>query len=146
MDITRKKQLDDVMLRCAEEFSTMSLATRSKVGAIIANNGNIESCGWNGMPSGMPNDELEYVDSAGNLVTNSLALHAESNAIIKAGPKSDGATLYCTYSPCPECSKLIIQAKIKRIVFRNYYRIVAALPALEKAGIELVHKPKGDVP
>ena len=138
----RKKQLHHVLMAMAGDLATMSLATRSKVGALIVKDGNIKSMGWNGMPSGFPNEELEHYEDAGlagaQLVTNPLVLHAESNAILKCareGSSSAGASLYVTMSPCPGCAKLIIQAGIKNVFYRDKYRLTEGLDILKRAKI-----------
>ena len=147
---SRIQQLDEVFLKTAETIATMSYATRSKVGAIIVKNGNIISMGWNGMPSGFPNEEVEYYEDAGLaggvLTTNPLVLHAESNAILKCaktgGVSSEGSTLYVTMTPCVQCCKLIIQAGIKKVFYRDAYRDMRSLAVLERAGIAVVQLPK----
>ena len=106
----------------------------------------IISDGYNGMPTGFPNEEVELIEDAGlaggKLVTNPLVLHAESNAILKCakngGVSSEGSTLYVTMSPCVECCKLIIQAGIKNVFYRTAYRDLSSLAILEKAGIPVV--------
>lgn len=142
----QRPNLDETYLQMAELWgSHRSYATRAKVGALLVKGG-ILSDGYNGMPSGFPNDEIEFKNPDGTISTNKLALHAESNAILKCGPEDrNGATLYCTYSPCVECSKLIIQSKIKRVVFRQFYRDTSALADLERAKIEIIHLP-GNTP
>ena len=141
----RKSQLYQVFMAMAENLGTMSLATRSKVGALIVKNGNIKSTGWNGMPSGFPNEELERYEDAGlaggKLVTNPLVLHAESNAILKCakeGSSAEGAYLYVTMSPCPDCAKLIIQAGIKKVFYRHQYRLTEGLAVLKRAKIPCI--------
>ena len=133
-------------MNCAEQFATMSLATRSKVGAAIVKDGNLVSMGWNGMPSGFPNDEIETTNADGTKTTNPLVLHAESNALMKLasnrGASSDGATLYVTLTPCRECTKLILQSGIKRVVYRDIYRDATPLQILEQAKIQLDHLPR----
>ncbi len=99
----------------------------------------IISDGFNGTPSGFPN-----VCESEDGVTLPYVLHAEANAITKvarSNNSSEGGTLYVSTSPCMECSKLIIQAGIKRVVFSELYRITDGLELLEKAGIEVVHIP-----
>lgn len=143
----RKRQLDYVFMAMAENLSTMSLATRSKVGALIVKDGNIKSTGWNGMPSGFPNGELELKSDTG-VVTNPLVLHAESNAILKCaqeGSSSDGAHLYVTMSPCPDCAKLIIQAGITKVFYRDQYRLPDGLQVLARAKIPCVQLDVKDV-
>ncbi|MDE6636645.1 MAG: dCMP deaminase family protein, partial [Muribaculaceae bacterium] len=109
-----------------------------KVGALIARDNMIIYDGFNGTPSGFQNVCEE------NNVTFPYVLHAEANAITKvarSNNSSEGSTLYVTASPCMECSKLIIQAGIKRVVFSDLYRIQDGLELLRKAGIEIVHLP-----
>lgn len=135
----RFEEFDKTVMRMAGELAKMSLATRSKVGALIVKDGRIVSMGWNGMPSGFPNEELEQVLPDGSTVTNPLVLHAEANAINKCatfqGSSTEGATLYVTMSPCVECAKNIIGSKIKRVVFRDLYRIADSLDVLARAKI-----------
>ena len=137
----RFDEFDKTLLRMAGELAKMSLATRSKVGALIVKDGRIVSMGWNGMPSGFPNDELEITQADESIVTNSLVLHAEANAINKCatfqGSSTEGATLYVTMSPCVECAKNIIGSRIKRVVFRDLYRIADSLDILARAKIEV---------
>ncbi len=139
-DNTTEKQrlIDERYLRMSMIWSENSYCNRRKVGALIVRNNMIISDGYNGTPSGFPNVCEE------NNVTFPYVLHAEANAITKvarSNNSSDGATLYVTASPCMECSKLIIQAGIKRVVFSDLYRIQDGLDLLRKAGIEIVHLP-----
>lgn len=112
-------KLDKVFINIAKETSTLSHCVRSKVGAVLVKDGNIISFGYNGTPSGM-NNTCEEDD-----VTFPHVIHAEVNAILKAaktGNAVDGSTLYLTLSPCLDCSKLILQSGIKRVVYLNQYR------------------------
>ena len=112
-------KLDKVFINIAKETSTLSHCVRSKVGAVLVKDGNIISFGYNGTPSGMDNC-CEKDD-----VTFAHVIHAECNAILKAaktGNSVDGSTLYLTLSPCLDCSKLILQSGIKRVVYLNEYR------------------------
>ena len=106
----------------------------------------IISDGYNGMPTGFPNDEVESINDDGFHETNPLVLHAESNAILKCaksgGVSSEGSTLYVTMSPCLQCCKLIIQAGIKKVYYRTAYRDISSLPVLKQAGIEVVQLSK----
>ncbi|MBN1131791.1 MAG: dCMP deaminase family protein [Bacteroidales bacterium] len=116
-----------------------SYCNRKKVGALIVKNRMIISDGYNGTPSGFENKCEDEND-----VTKPYVLHAEANAITKVAKSSnssEGATLYVTTSPCMECSKLIIQSGIIRVVFAEKYRITDGLELLKKANIELVHIP-----
>lgn len=134
----RFKQLDRTIMACAVNIGTMSVASRNKVGAVLFKDGNIISMGWNGMPSGFPNELIEI----GN-VTNPHVLHAESNALMKCAKNgngtSNGATLYVTLSPCVECSKLIIQSGVKKVIYKEAYRISTGIDLLRKANIEVEH-------
>ncbi|MDE6380883.1 MAG: dCMP deaminase family protein [Muribaculaceae bacterium] len=134
----KQRVLDERYLRMAQIWSENSYCVRRKVGALIVRDNMIISDGFNGTPSGFPNVCEE------NNVTFPYVLHAEANAITKvarSSNSSEGATLYVTASPCMECSKLIIQAGIRRVVFSDLYRIQDGLDLLRKAGIEVVHMP-----
>ena len=135
----KQKQLDIRYLRMARIWAENSYCQRRRVGALMVKDKTIISDGYNGTPSGFAN---VCEDSAG--VTLPYVLHAEANAITKvarSNNSSEGGTLYVSTSPCMECSKLIIQAGIKRVVFSELYRITDGLELLEKAGIEVVHIP-----
>lgn len=134
----KQRLLDERYLRMAQIWSENSYCIRRKVGALIVRDNMIISDGFNGTPSGFPNVCEE------NDVTFPYVLHAEANAITKvarSNNSSEGATLYVTASPCMECSKLIIQAGIKRVVFSDLYRIQDGLDLLRRAGIDVVHMP-----
>ena len=121
----------------AETWAENSYCKRKKVGALLVKNKMIISDGYNGTPAG-----FENICEEKNGTTKPYVLHAEANAITKVAKSnnsSEGATLYVTTSPCMECSKLIIQAGINRVVFKEKYRITAGLNLLEKANIEIVH-------
>lgn len=133
----KQESLDKRYLRMTRIWAENSYCKRRKVGAIIVKNSMIISDGFNGTPSGFENI---CEDEAGT--TKPYVLHAEANAITKvarSNNSSDGATLYVTASPCMECSKLIIQAGIKRVVFNELYRLADGIGLLERAGIECVH-------
>jgi dCMP deaminase len=137
-----KNDIDIIFLKMAQIWSENSYAIRKKVGALIVKNGNIISSGYNGMPKNFPN-ECEHRNMEENLVTNSEVLHAESNAILKLAKStnsSEGSTLYLTLSPCLECSKLIIQSGITKVVYVEEYRNLDGLNLLKKANIELIKK------
>ncbi|MDE6561890.1 MAG: dCMP deaminase family protein [Muribaculaceae bacterium] len=134
----KQRLLDERYLRMAQIWSENSYCIRRKVGALIVRENMIISDGFNGTPSGFPNVCEE------NNVTFPYVLHAEANAITKvarSNNSSEGSTLYVTASPCMECSKLIIQAGIKRVVFSDLYRIQDGLDLLRRAGVEVVHMP-----
>ena len=126
-------------LKMAAEWSNLSCCHRKKVGALIVKDGTIISDGFNGTPKGFPND---CEDQHGE--TYWYVLHAEANAILKVSKSSqstDGATLYVTYSPCKECSKLIIQSGIKRIIYSEDYRDLSGLTILHEAGVDVLKLP-----
>lgn len=132
-----KKQqlLDQRYLKMADIWSQNSYCKRRQVGALIVKDKMIISDGYNGTPAGFEN-VCEDEDNK----TKPYVLHAEANAITKvakSGNSSDGATLYVTSSPCLECSKLIIQAGIKRVVFTESYRLEDGINLLKRAGIEV---------
>jgi len=135
---TDKKQLryDIAYLKMALEWAKLSRCKRKQVGALIVKDKMIISDGYNGTPSGFDNC---CEDEEG--LTKWEVLHAEANAILKVAASSQSckdATLYITLSPCRECSKLIHQAGIKRMVFVKGYRDTSGLEFLKKAGVELV--------
>jgi len=130
---------DKAYLRIAKEWSQLSYCKRKQVGAIIVKDRMIISDGYNGTPSGFEN----CCEDEGGL-TRWDVLHAEANAILKVAKSTqscEGATLYITLSPCKECSKLIHQSGIKRVVYQNGYRDDAGITFLKKAGIEVDHIP-----
>lgn len=134
--VSKQEALDGRYLRMARIWSENSYCTRRKVGALIVKDKMIISDGYNGTPSGFEN-VCELEDGT----TKPYVLHAEANAITKVAKSSNnslGATLYVTASPCLECSKLIIQSGIKRVVYSEMYRLDDGLRLLERAGIETV--------
>ena len=128
------EKFDHSYLEMAEIWAQNSYCKRRKVGALLVKDRMIISDGYNGTPSGFEN----ICEEDG--VTKPYVLHAEANAITKvakSGNSSEGATLYVTASPCMECSKLIIQSGIKRVVYRDEYRITDGIDLLRRAGIEV---------
>ena len=137
-DKEKQRTLDWRYMRMADIWAENSYCQRRKVGALIVKDKMIISDGYNGTPAGFEN--VCEDDESG--LTKPYVLHAEANAITKiarSGNCSDGATLYVTTSPCIECSKLIIQAGIRRVVYREKYRVTDGLDLLERAGVETVH-------
>ena len=139
------EEIDKICMKSAEEWSKMSKCKRKKVACIIykPKNNTIISVGYNGTPSGFDNNCENHVDGK---TTNWWVLHAEDNAIVKMarskGESTEGTTLYTTCSPCKECAKLIIQAGIKRVVYRDVYRdepqlAYEALDLLKQADIDV---------
>jgi dCMP deaminase len=164
--MAQQSALDKLYMDIAIRISHMSCATRAKVGALIVKDDNIISMGWNGTPAGDDNaceyadhapaalsisDELletnyPFTDAAGSryrMLTKPEVLHAESNALMKlvarGGVSSEGSTLYVTLSPCRECAKLIKQARISRVVYRDNYRDLGGLKFLEDRGV-IIHQ------
>lgn len=136
---SRDKQhdLDLRYLRMARIWAENSYCQRRKVGALVVKDKMIISDGYNGTPSG-----FENVCEDENNVTKPYVLHAEANAITKlarSSNNSEGSTLYVTAAPCLECSKLIIQAGIKRVVYAEKYRLEDGVSLLRRAGIEVTY-------
>lgn len=135
MEINKQHKYDVAYLKMAAEWSKLSYCERRQVGALIVKERMIISDGYNGTPSGFENiceDDEGY--------TKWYVLHAEANAILKVAGSTHsckGATLYLTMSPCKDCSKLIHQAGIKRLVYIERYKDDSGLRFLEKAGVEI---------
>lgn len=133
MTDTKQNKYDKAYLRLATEWGKLSYCKRKQVGAIIVRDKMIISDGYNGSPSGFENcceDE--------NGLTHWHVLHAEANAILKVARSTqtcENATLYITLSPCKDCSKLIHQSGIKRVVFIDGYKDDSGLEFLRKAGV-----------
>jgi dCMP deaminase len=129
----KQNKYDKAYLKIAKEWGQLSYCQRRKVGAIIVKDRMIISDGYNGTPSGFENcceDDMGY--------TKWYVLHAEANAILKVARSTqtcDGATLYITLSPCKECSKLIHQAGITRVVYHESYKDASGIEFLKKAGV-----------
>tara|TARA_R110001583_G_scaffold78646_1_gene212942 strand:+ start:12961 stop:13365 length:405 start_codon:yes stop_codon:yes gene_type:complete len=128
----------------AIEWSKLSHSKRKQVGALIVKDGMIISDGYNGTPSGFENECEEFHDAATGwstvLKTKWYVLHAEANAILKCakhGQSCNGSTLYLTMSPCRECSKLILQSGIKRVVYLDEYRDIDGIQFLDQSKIKI---------
>ncbi len=137
-NVDKQQLLDSRYLRMAQIWAENSYCRRRQVGALLVKDKMIISDGYNGTPAGFENVCEDDDDH-----TKPYVLHAEANAITKvarSNNSSDGATLYVTTSPCIECSKLIIQAGIKRVVFGEVYRITDGVQLLKRAGIECVQQ------
>tara|TARA_Y100000758_G_scaffold166240_1_gene117963 strand:- start:558 stop:983 length:426 start_codon:yes stop_codon:yes gene_type:complete len=136
----KQKKYDIAYLKMALEWAKLSYCKRRQVGALIVKNRMIISDGYNGTPTGFENaceDDSNY--------TKWYVLHAEANAIMKVSAStqsSEGSTLYITLSPCKECSKLIFQSGIKRLVYHKEYKDSSGLEFLKKAGLEIFHIEK----
>ena len=137
MKDSKQRQYDIAYLRMAMEWSKLSYCKRKQVGALIVKDKMIISDGYNGTPSGFENiceDDEGY--------TKWYVLHAEANAITKVASSTQsckGATLYITMSPCQQCSKLIHQSGIKRLVYKTEYKDNSGVKFLEKAGVSITH-------
>ena len=129
------EKFDRSYIEMASVWAKNSYCKRRPVGALLVRDKMIISDGYNGTPSG-----FENVCEDENGITKPYVLHAEANAITKvakSGNSSDGSTLYVTASPCIECAKLIIQAGIRRVVYRDEYRLTDGIDLLRRAGIEV---------
>jgi dCMP deaminase len=132
----KQSEFDKRYIEMAQIWAKNSYCKRRQVGALIVKDKMIISDGFNGTPSGFENI---CEDETGK--TKPYVLHAEANAITKVSKSnnsSDGSTLYVTSAPCMECSKLIIQAGIKRVVYCDDYRVTEGLDLLNRAGIEIL--------
>lgn len=131
----KKEKYDKAYLRIAKEWGQLSYCQRKKVGAIIVKDRMIISDGYNGTPTGFENCCEDHEG-----LTKWYVLHAEANAISKVARSTqscEGATLYITLSPCKECSKLIHQSGVKRVVYHEGYKDDSGLEFLRKAGVEV---------
>lgn len=132
----KQERYDRSYLKMATEWGKLSHCSRKQVGALLVKEGMIISDGYNGAPTGFPNP---CEDEAGE--THWYVLHAEANAIMKVAKSHNSArnsTLYITLSPCKDCSKLILQAGIRRVVYMNHYKDGAGVRFLQEAGVEIV--------
>ena len=136
--------IDSAYLDMAQRWAQLSKAKRKKVGCLIVKNGMIISDGYNGTPKGFDNNCENRLDEHDPeaLMTKSEVLHAESNAITKLAKStqsSSGAILYITIPPCMECSKLIIQSEISKVVYKDFYKNSDGIKLLKKANIEVIN-------
>jgi len=154
MSREERPSLDEYFMRIAEVVSSRSTCLRTRVGAVLVRDKRILSTGYNGAPSGMVHClELGCLRQQSNIPSGERhelcrAVHAEQNAIIQAalhGVSTENATLYCTHQPCILCAKMLINAKIKRVVFKNSYPDTKALEFFEDAGVEVVRLTEGCV-
>ena len=137
MEERKQKKYDIAYLKMALEWSKLSYCKRRQVGVLIVKDRMIISDGYNGTPTGFENiceDDENY--------TKWYVLHAEANAIMKVSAStqsSKGATLYITLSPCRECSKLIFQSGIRRLVYNKEYKDTSGVDFLKKSGIDITY-------
>ena len=128
-------KFDAKYLQMAKIWASNSYCKRRQVGALLVKDNMIISDGYNGTPAG-----FENICEDENGVTKPYVLHAEANAltkVAKSGNSAEGATLYVTASPCLECSKLIIQSGIRRVVYSDEYRLDDGIKLLRRAVIEV---------
>jgi len=133
--IAKQERYDKAYLRLALEWAKLSHCKRKQVGAIIVKDSTIIADGYNGTPTGFEN---ECENEKGE--TKWYVLHAEANAILKVARTTNqaaGATLYLTHSPCKDCSKLILQSGIERLVYTDAYKDASGLDFLKKAGLQI---------
>lgn len=136
--MNKLQKLDNTYLRMTNIWGLMSKAKRRKVGCIVVKNNQIISDGYNGTPSGFDNN-CEYEEN-GKLITKPEVIHAESNALMKLATSTNssiGATMYLSCAPCFQCAKLIIQAKINRVVYMDEYRNKDGINLLKNAKIRI---------
>ena len=134
--LKKQKKYDIAYMKMATEWSALSYCQRKKVGALIVKDNMIISDGYNGTPSG-----FENICETREGETKWYVLHAEANAILKCakhGQSCKGADLYLTLSPCKECSKLIHQAGIKRVIYSKEYKDTSGIQFLKKAGVQII--------
>ena len=135
--LSKQNKYDKAYLRLAESWAKLSQCNRKQVGAIIVKDEIIISDGFNGTPAGFDNC-CENEEG----LTHWYVLHAEANAILKVAESTNnckGATLYLTHSPCRDCSKLVLQSGIKRVVYKEAYKDPSGIDFLGNAGVEMVH-------
>ena len=132
--MNKQERYDLAYLKMAMEWAKLSYCNRRKVGALIVKDRMIISDGYNGTPSG-----FENICEDDNGYTKWYVLHAEANAILKVANSTQsctGSTLYLTMSPCSNCSKLIHQAGISRVVYAEEYKDLSGIEFLNKAGVK----------
>ncbi|MCD6414933.1 MAG: dCMP deaminase family protein [Candidatus Diapherotrites archaeon] len=146
-----KKRIDadHYFMKIAEVVKERSTCLRDQVGAVLVRDKHIISTGYNGAPSGLPHcTDIGYCIRerlgvpSGERHELSRGVHAEQNAIIQAalhGVSTENSTLYCTHSPCSVCAKMLINAKVKRVVYKRHYPDKMAFDYFKQAGVEVVH-------
>ena len=128
------------MLETAKVWASASYCKRLQVGSVIARDGRIISCGYNGT---CPGDDNCCEDEHGD--TLSTVSHAEANSIVfcaKEGLSTEGCQLYITHSPCIECAKLIVTAGIVRVVYIEEFRDTSGIEFLKDRGIDVCQLSK----
>ena len=140
MKLADQKQLDETYMGTALLHAKLSKARRAQVGAVLVTSHGVTLTGYNGTPTGRSNDcELLQTWHEGPVyVTKPEVIHAELNCIMKAareGVSCIGATVYVTLSPCIQCSAMLVQAGVKRVVYMQQYRDVTGIELLQDCGI-----------
>jgi dCMP deaminase len=142
-DKIKQRRYDKAYLKMSLEWAQLSHCQRKQVGALIVKDRMIISDGYNGTPSG-----FENICETNQGDTKWYVLHAEANAILKVArstQSTEGATLYQTLSPCKDCSKLVHQSGIRRVVFIHKYKDTTGIEFLTKAGVEVEHIPMEEI-
>jgi dCMP deaminase len=133
-------KFDHYFMEVASCAARLSSAQRLRVGCVLARNKRLLSTGYNGTPTGYHTNVCEELDSSGNLVTNSVVLHAEQNAILQMAASTEsavGATMYSTHACCVDCAKFLAQAGIVRFIYKYDYRQINGLDLLTKLNIKV---------
>lgn len=142
--MAKQSELDDVYMGTAILHSRLSKAKRAQVGAVLVTSHGVTLTGFNGTPTGLPNECETIIKTSvpehlsDMLVTKPEVIHAELNCIMKAareGVSCIGATVYVTLSPCVQCSAMLIQAGVKRVVYKQPYRDLSGVLLLQKANV-----------
>ncbi len=135
------------------QVAQRATCTRRKIGAVLVKDKRILATGYNGAPSGLPHCDVagclreQRAIPSGTQHELCRGIHAEQNAVIQAarhGTAIDGSTVYCTHQPCVLCAKILINAGVQRIVYRESYPDALAAEMLDEAGVEVVCYAGGD--
>ena len=128
------RKYDDLYMDYAQMAASESKCPRTHVGCVVVAESGMIAPGFNGHASGGPN-EWPWTPNGDPEV-----VHAELNALgkmLEQGVSAKGATIYLTHSPCLECAKLLVRAKVARVVYKEKYRITTGLDYLEKYDMEV---------
>lgn len=147
MRVVKMNKWDNRFMAIAQCVAQWSSCKRRHVGAVIVKNNRIISTGYNGAPAGIKTcvEKGECIREKLNIKSGTLqefcyAVHAEQNAIIQAaklGGSTNGATLFCTHQPCVLCAKMLVNAGITRVVYKEGYPDDFAQEILQEAGIQI---------
>lgn len=139
-----RPELDDYFMEIAKVVASRSTCLRRWAGAVLVKDKRILSTGYNGVPKGLPHCEdtgcprADYPSGTHHELCR--AVHSEQNAIVQAaihGVSIEGATLYCTHQPCTLCTKMLINAGVKRVVFHEDYPDKESLKFFALAKIDI---------